>query len=47
MPGKTKDRILGEALKIFSGDGCAGANLKDITEAADAVKSDVFSLPVQ
>lgn len=39
MPNGTKDRILEAALAIFSRDGYAGTNLKDIAESVGVVKS--------
>ena len=42
MSNNTKDRILEAALEIFSRDGYAGANLKDIAEAVGVVKSGVY-----
>ena len=42
MPNDTKDRILEAALEIFSRDGYAGANLKDIAEAVGVVKSGFY-----
>ena len=42
MSSDTKDRILEAALKIFSRDGYAGANLKDIAEAVGVVKSGFY-----
>ena len=42
MSNDTKDRILEAALKIFSRDGYAGANLKDIAEAVGVVKSGFY-----
>ena len=42
MSTDTKDKILEAALKIFSRDGYAGTNLKDIAEAVGVVKSGVY-----
>ena len=42
MSNDTKDRILKAALEIFSRDGYAGANLKDIAEAVGVVKSGFY-----
>ena len=42
MSNDTKDRILEAALEIFSRDGYAGANLKDIAEAVGVVKSGFY-----
>ena len=42
MSNDTKDRILESALEIFSRDGYAGANLKDIAEAVGVVKSGFY-----
>ena len=42
MSNDTKDRILEAALAIFSRDGYAGANLKDIAEAVGVVKSGFY-----
>ena len=42
MPKDTKDRILDASLEIFARDGYAGANLKDIAEAAGVVKSGIY-----
>ena len=42
MANDTKDRILKAALEIFSRDGYAGANLKDIAEAVGVVKSGFY-----
>ena len=42
MANDTKDRILKAALEIFSRDGYAGANLKDIVEAVGVVKSGFY-----
>ena len=42
MPNDTKDRILEAALTVFSRDGYAGANLKDIAEAVGVVKSGFY-----
>lgn len=42
MSGDTKERILKAALEIFSRDGYAGANLKDIAGAVGVVKSGFY-----
>ena len=42
MSNDTKDRILEAALEIFSRDGYAGANLKDIAGAVGVVKSGFY-----
>ena len=42
MSNDTKDRILEAALEIFSHDGYAGANLKDIAGAVGVVKSGFY-----
>ena len=42
MSNDTKDRILKAALEIFSRDGYAGANLKDIAGAVGVVKSGFY-----
>ena len=42
MSNDTKERILKAALEIFSRDGYAGANLKDIAEAVGVVKSGFY-----
>ena len=42
MSNDTKDRILEAALNIFSRDGYAGANLKDIAGAVGVVKSGFY-----
>ena len=42
MSNNTKERILKAALEIFSRDGYAGANLKDIAEAVGVVKSGFY-----
>ena len=42
MSNDTKDRIPEAALEIFSRDGYAGANLKDIAEAVGVVKSGFY-----
>ena len=42
MSNDTKDRILKAALEIFSHDGYAGANLKDIAGAVGVVKSGLY-----
>ena len=42
MSNDTKDRILEAALEIFSRDGYAGANLKDIAGAFGVVKSGFY-----
>ena len=42
MSNDTKERILKAALEIFSRDGYAGANLKDIAAAVGVVKSGFY-----
>ena len=42
MSNDTKERILEAALEIFSRDGYAGANLKDIAGAVGVVKSGFY-----
>ena len=42
MSNDTKERILKAALDIFSRDGYAGANLKDIASAVGVVKSGFY-----